>query len=378
MFLHIYTNRIRASLRDKDNLVWTWIFPIMMATLFFFAFSGIDSAGRFSAISVAVVNNEAFQNDTVFSMALKQVSQGGKEQLLQTTYVDNEDMAAALLGTGDISGYIIIQDNKPILSVKETGLSQTILKNFLDQYQQTAALYRSGVEMQSMEQLLESQIRQSYTQAVSLSGKNPSETVTYFYALLAMVCLYGSLQGMTSVLYLQANLSPLGARRAISPVGKLRMVCYDLLGGLTVHFICLMVVVIYMVLVLGVDFGSQFGLVLLVCLVGSLTGVAMGAVITAANKLRETVKTAIIIASTLILCFMAGLMVGGINYLIEQSLPVLAWLNPAARIVDAFYCLYYYDTLSRFALDIGVLLAMAAVMFGSAALMLRRKTYESI
>ena len=166
MFLHIYTNRIRASLRDKDNLVWTWIFPIMMATLFFFAFSGIDSAGRFSAISVAVVNNEEFQNDAVFSMALKQFSQGGKEQLLQTTYVDNEDMAAALLETGDISGYIIIQDNKPILSVKETGLSQTILKNFLDQYQQTAALYRSGVEMQSMEQLLQSQIRQSYTQAV--------------------------------------------------------------------------------------------------------------------------------------------------------------------------------------------------------------------
>ena len=75
---------------------------------------------------------------------------------------------------------------------------------------------------------------------------------------------------------------------------------------------------------------------------------------------------------------MAGLMVSGINYVIEQALPLLAWLNPAARIADAFYCLYYYDTYTRFVLDICVLIGMTVVMFGISIFALRRRTYESI
>ena len=100
------------------------------------------------------------------------------------------------------------------------------------------------------------------------------------------------------MIYLQANLSPLGARRSVSPIGKLRMVCYDLLGGLTVHVICVLVVMTYLVFVLRVNFVGQLVPVLLVCLVGSLTGVAMGAMITSVSRLRETVKTAILVSVT--------------------------------------------------------------------------------
>lgn len=378
MFWNIYKNRIRVSLRDKDNLIWTWIFPLMMATLFFFVFTEIDNAGRFSAVPTAVVDNAAFQADTALSEAVRLVA-AGEERLLDVTYVGTVEEADSLLEEGEVAGYIMLENEKPVLRVKESGLSQTILKSFLDQYQQTAALYRTGAaNPQALQQLGEWQAGQAYTQAVSLSGTKPSETVTYFYALLAMVCLYGGFQGMTSVIYLQANLSPLGARRSVSPIGKLRMVCYDLLGGLTVHVICVLVVMTYLVFVLRVNFVGQLVPVLLVCLVGSLTGVAMGAMITSVSRLRETVKTAILVSVTLVLCFMAGLMVSGINYVIEQALPLLAWLNPAARIADAFYCLYYYDTYTRFVLDICVLIGMTVVMFGISIFALRRRTYESI
>lgn len=378
MFWNIYKNRIRVSLRDKDNLIWTWIFPLMMATLFFFVFTEIDNAGRFSAVPAAVVDNAAFQADTALSEAVRLVA-AGEERLLDVTYVGTVEEADSLLEEGEVAGYIMLENEKPVLNVKESGLSQTILKSFLDQYQQTAALYRTGAaNPQALQQLGEWQAGQAYTQAISLSGTKPSETVTYFYALLAMVCLYGGFQGMTSVIYLQANLSPLGARRSVSPIGKLRMVCYDLLGGLTVHLICVLVVMAYLVFVLRVNFVGQLVPVLLICLVGSLTGVAMGAMITSVSRLRETVKTAILVSVTLVLCFMAGLMVSGINYVIEQALPLLAWLNPAARIADAFYCLYYYDTYTRFALDICVLIGMTVVMFGISIFALRRRTYESI
>ena len=80
----------------------------------------------------------------------------------------------------------------------------------------------------------------------------------------------------------------------------------------------------------------------------------------------------------MVFCFMAGLMISGINYIIAQNIPILAWINPAALISDAFYCLYFYDDLNRYFLDIGVLIIMAVVMLLGTAILLRRQKYESI
>ena len=37
MFWNIYSKRLISTLRDKRTLVWTWVFPLVMATLFYFA-----------------------------------------------------------------------------------------------------------------------------------------------------------------------------------------------------------------------------------------------------------------------------------------------------------------------------------------------------
>ena len=70
--------------------------------------------------------------------------------------------------------------------------------------------------------------------------------------------------------------------------------------------------------------------------------------------------------------------VTGINYAVEKSAPIVSLLNPAARIADAFYCLYYYDTYQKYFWNIGILLIMSAAMMGLATLFLRRQKYESL
>jgi ABC-2 type transport system permease protein len=71
-------------------------------------------------------------------------------------------------------------------------------------------------------------------------------------------------------------------------------------------------------------------------------------------------------------------MLSGINYAVMQKTPAAAWLNPAARISDAFYCLYYYDTYDRYLLNIGIILTMAFMMFAVTSVFIRRQRYESI
>jgi len=377
MFWNIFSKRILFSLRDMEGLFWTWIFPILLATMFFFAFGSLNTVGQFRVFPLGVVNNEAYRSDTAFRAALESVS--GEDGLFILSEFSDMDSADAMLESGDIAGYIVVGEI-PTLVVTGDGINQTIAKGFLDRYLQTrnSVSYILDTNPGAAASLPALLSPVSYTTEISIASNPPSSTLTYFYALLAMVCMYGGFQGLVTVIYMQANLSALGARRTLSPTSRWRIAVYDLLGGIVVHAFCLITVVAYLLFVLRLDFGSKLWLMLLTCLAGSMLGVAFGAMVSATSKLKEQAKNAIVITVTMVCSFLSGLMVNGINYVIAERAPVVSWINPAARIADAFYSLYYYDTYERFYLNIGIILGMALVMFLVTAIFLRRQRYESI
>ncbi|MCL1819301.1 MAG: ABC transporter permease [Oscillospiraceae bacterium] len=378
MFWNIYGKRVIAGIRDKETMIWTWIFPIMLATLFYFAFAGLDAAGMLKVIPMGVVDNEQYRQDASFVSALESVSTG-EDRLFDLRYFPDVNGADAALESGEIDGYIIAGGALSLI-VKSDGLNQTIAKSFLDSYLQTknsveAVITRDLSQLGNLEELLS---RVNYTEKISLSDNPVSAKIGYFYSMLAMICMYGCFQGLVSVSYLQANISALGARRTMSPVGRFRMVTYDLLGGMTVHYLSLLFCVAYIIFVLGIDFGSKLGMVLLTCFVGSVLGVAFGAMVSVNPKIKEQAKTAILITVNMICVFLSGLMIGNMNYIVMQNVPIAAWLNPASRIVDAFYCLYYYDNYERFFLNIGIISAMTVVLLVITSFFIGRQRYESI
>ena len=376
MFWNIYSKRVLMSFRNWEVLLWTWIFPIILGTLFYATFGAIDTEGQFSRFPLGVVDSAEYRGDAAFKSALESVS--GDDGLFDLkVFADRQEADAALEGS-EVEGYVVAGET-PTLMVTMDGINQTIAKSFLDQYLQTKnsvsmIVASNPALLKSLPELL-SQV--DYMEEISLSHNPPTNKVNYFYALLAMVCLYGGFQGLTSVTYVQANLSALGARRTMTPFGRFKLTVYDLLGGITVQFACLLTVVAYIVFALRTSFGSQTGLVLLTCLAGSMLGVAFGAMVSV-TKLKEQAKIAILITITMVCCFLSGMMVGGINYVIAEKAPIVSWLNPAARISDAFYCLYYYDTYDKFFLNIGIILAMTVVLFAITSVFLRRQRYESI
>ena len=377
MFLSIYGKRLLSCLRDKELLIWTWIFPIVLSTLFYATFSNLDTVGLLSIFPLGVVDDEAYRQDAMFRSALESVS--GEDGLFVLNVFSGVEEADTALENGDIDGYILAGE-KPLLVVADDGITQTIAKGFLDRYLQTKSsvaliLAQNPGAAQDLPALL---TYADFTEEISLTQNPPSNKVSYFYALLALACLYGGFQGQYTVTYLQANLSALGARRTLAPIRRFRLYIYDLMAGITIQVLGMITVVLYITLVLRIDFGSKLGLVLLTCLIGSILGVAFGAMISAVSKMKEMAKTAILVAFTMVCSFLSGLMVGGINYIIAERAPVVSWLNPAARISDAFYALYYYDTYERYLLNIGIILAMAIAMFLVTAIFLRRQSYESI
>ena len=196
--MHIFGYRFRCLIRDKEKIFWTLLFPLLLSTLYFFAFGHLmDQQEAFEPIKVAVVDNAAYQKDIALQRTLDSVSQPGASQFLQLT-ITSEQEAEQLLEQGNVAG--IIHAGEPIaLGVKQTGMRQSILKAFLDDYAQTTkTATRILSKNPAAAQPLLNQLgqRRDYTKQVSFSAAKPDPMLNYFYSLIAMTCLYGSFWGL--------------------------------------------------------------------------------------------------------------------------------------------------------------------------------------
>jgi ABC-2 type transport system permease protein len=110
----------------------------------------------------------------------------------------------------------------------------------------------------------------------------------------------------------------------------------------------------------------------------TLLGISFGAFVTSLVKGGEGLKTGILIAVSLAGAHLAGMSSPEVKYLIEHAVPPLAFLNPASLITDAFYTLYYFDTLSRFTVNALGIIAFTALFAGATYFVMRRQRYVSL
>ena len=213
---------------------------------------------------------------------------------------------------------------------------------------------------------------------VSLGGKTTDGTVQFFYALLGMACLYGCFIGYSSAMEIQANLSPLAARRCAGPVHRLSLVVTEILVSFGIHFVNMLLLLAYMKFVLKLEFAGSYVEMLPVVLMGSMIGVTMGMFITSVGKMGEGVKIGIMVGASMALSFCAGLMNPDIKNAVDRSIPLLNRVNPAALISDALYCLNVYDAPERYAQDMMILAGLCVLLTAGTFLIIRRERYVSI
>jgi ABC-2 type transport system permease protein len=380
MFMHIYKYRLRCLARDREMVFWTLIFPLILATMFHFAFDQLMGRQEaFRPIRTAVVASDAYRQNVAFRQALDALSGPGEGQLIELTVTDDRE-ARRLLADGAVAGVITVGD--PIgLTVSQSGIEQSILKAVLDEYAHRYATVTGILEEHPADPgglLWELGQMRSYTQQISFSSAEPDTTLNFFYALIAMTCLYGGFLGLRNTTDVQADLSPQGARRSVAPTHKLGVVLYDSAAALTISLAEVTVLLAYLMLALRVNFGNQVWYVLLTSLAGCIAGVSLGAFIGTFVRKSENAKTGILIGTTMTMSFLAGLMIDTMKHTIARKAPVLSYINPAALITDAFYSLYVFASHRRFFLNIGLLLLISGAMCTLSFLRLRRDRYASL
>jgi ABC-2 type transport system permease protein len=354
-------------------MFWTFLFSIILATLFNLAFSNIASHDLFKKIPISIVNNSEYKKDTGFQTAIT----GSK---IFTITLSTKQQADNSLKNNKIDGYVLFE-NGPNIILKSSGINQTILKGFIDNYLQIYSSIEKIIAKNpgALPALISGKnFDGNYLKEVSPNKANPNYILTFFYALIAMSCLYGSFWGLKEVSAIQANLSNQGARLNLVPVHKLKIFAASLCSVSLIHICSTFLLVAYMNLILKIQFGNELPFVLLACIIGSITGVSMGAMISAVIKKGESFKVGILIAVSMVLSFLSGLMVADIKYLISKSVPILKYLNPASLIADAFYSLYYYNTHTVYFINIGLLAAFSVLFYLIVYFVMRRQKYASI
>jgi ABC-2 type transport system permease protein len=378
MFVHIFLNRLKCLLRDKETIFWTFAFPLALALFFYLALSNIGKGDAFQGIDIAVVNDSRYQEDQYFRTALEEASKGD-DRLFNLTLATGDE-AKRLLDDNSIKGYII--DGTPMeLVVKESGIHQSIIKSFLDNYSQTFGAVETVLKSnpQKYQEVIESlKDRKNYIKEVSGAGGKPDIVVNFFYTLIAMACMYGSFFGMRETTDIQADISPLAARINIAPVHKLKAFLSSMCAALLIHFIEMLSLLAFVRYVLNIDFGPRAGLVLLTTIIGSIAGVFFGAFVSAVVKKSEGIKIAVLIGVSMLGSFLAGMMSTDIKYTISRNAPIISWINPVNLLTDAFYSLYYLDNLYRYALNIGVLSGFTVLFSALIYLIVRRRKYASL
>lgn len=386
MFIHNFKYSFITLFKNKMLIFWTFAFPIILGTLFNMAFKDIENNEQLDIIDIAIVENEQFKNNKIYREVFNNLSdENNEERLFDIQYVNLEE-AKKLLEEDEISGYLLYE-NEFKITVKSSGINETILKTVTEEIKQNEIMINNLTEQEIKKgnynyQLISKDIlttiANSKANIEDISNSNLSYTMIEFYTLIAMACLYGGILGMTSLNQCLANQSSNGKRISISPVKKSKLIFSSLLASYLTQIIGLVLLFLYTYFILKVDYGNNLPLIILLALAGSFAGLSLGVFVSSIFKVNENTKIGIVISITMLGCFLSGMMGITMKYIIDKNVPIINKLNPASMITDGFYSLYYYDTLDRFFFNIISLIIFALILIGVSIFSLRRQKYDSI
>lgn len=369
-------------MRNKANLFWILVFPIVLGCFFKIAFSNITASESFHTIPVAVVEGDN-TDATAFHTMIEQLSGDSKDAMLSATFCDDKK-ARTLLEKGKVDGIFYTTDTVELAvnsDLSDASINQSILQSLLTQYYLNRDLIVQILTTNpgNIESLVDS-IGQSVDtrKEVSLTRNNIDTYDQYFYNLIAMACLYTAMGGINLAINNSANLSSLAARKTIAPAKRAALIGTELLAIILFESLLNMVSFLFIVTVLGIHMTTHLGLALLTILISTTFSITFGMFLGCVGPKSEGGKTGLMFAVVMPLCFLSGLMMGTMRMVVEKYAPFVNRINPAALISDSFYALNNYDTLTRYTGNILTLLLMTALFLIISILVTRRNTYASL
>lgn len=353
---------LKIFLGSFANAFWMIGFPLLLLTVFTIAFSNI----RFRELDLEkasiAYDEEAFMS-LYFTEPPKEMpdmatlDRSRIENSLFTGQAMTKDQALEALQEGQIEAYV---DKDLRLVISKNGINQMIMDEVLTTTKQITSLNLP---------LTAYDFDRSY---VKNNDEKYSPIDTIFFSLFAMITLYGAYLSGGIGNRLIVREQAVALRNTTTPTSKAWQVMISVAASFIWSLFLIAIIVFYTELILKQDFFSMdinnIPLVLSALILGISLGLFLGTTIK-----KESLQSAAIISSLLILSGLSGLFSNDIPLMIQRSFPILVNLNPVSLISKELIkvnMLGNYSTLNASVLQ---LLGYSIVLIAFSILQIRRK-----
>ena len=87
--MFLYKTRIKTLIRDKVLVFWTMIFPLLLATLYHFAFGHLSNLDNYETINVVLVDEESMPEE--FVEVIETVEYGEERKMFNVGQKEKEE-----------------------------------------------------------------------------------------------------------------------------------------------------------------------------------------------------------------------------------------------------------------------------------------------
>ena len=481
MFGRVFISQLKCSFRSKTYMFWCFAFPLMLGTLFYFAFHSIYDSQKSETIPVVINVTDNAVHEYQVLQAISNLDSDRMSKDLENYYTEKataeamgkefdkenpvtdaeldsvesiksyEDMAGydmtdfpydylkidrssidnitredlpfikmvneleyddgtkmmqdlqlnntgrlseaelkkaeEMLSDGDIAGIITVDSMQDVsLLVNGSGVKHSILSTIISEYKVQVGMAIDTINekhenLENSETIMDKATEDiQFVDAKNMAGDNKDPFVAYFYNLIAMVAIMGSVSVMRTIVESQANQSTnnTGIRIDVSPVRKTFLELINLAAITFVQLIIITVMLFYLIFVLKIRFGGNLGYIFLTGYLASFVGNMLGFMIGHFGTIAVDKKEAILMVIMLGGGFMSGLMYGDMKMIVEQNFPWFNRINPSAVITDAFYALNVFGVGPRYMRSVRYMILTSIVMLIIGCVLSRRRSYKSL
>ncbi len=380
MFTHVFLYKLKEMFRMKWCIGWNLVFPIVLATAFYMGFGNFIREGEEKEVTqVAVVK----ESDTSFTEILKRVD------FLEIKWTKEEE-AKRLLKKGRVDGIFYgpkAEGDQPKLVINENGVGQTLLSQFLKSYNLSEFQVKTLMESGKVEDISKaiSLVSQEVEYGEEITGfgsykkeEEISPYMQYFFALIAMASLFSAWLSEFILKEMLASQSEIGKRYECGPIKRSITILAAILAGFVIEILCNVILVCYIQFVLKLSFHAPLFYVFFISCLAGTCGIAFGIFFGILCAGKENLMVTIPLTFSMICSFFSGLMVGNIQQLIQNKMPIINKINPAAVLSDGLYSIGTYGLGREYWVDVAILLGMTFACMLISSIILRRKSYASL
>lgn len=360
---------------------WNFLFPIVLATVFYLGFGNMikDDPDSFHTIEVGYVNTN--QAESNFETVLDELTEetDGNEAILSLRKYGSKQEAMDAMNSDEIFGFYM-EDGEEIETIVPTnGYNATVMNQIVREYENKKNVIDTIAKdhPENIQSALDMVTENLAIIKEHDFGNNTSPYVQYFFALIAMSSLFSSWISTTILEGICANMTEQGKRFECSPTSKLMAIVAGICAAMIMQAVSNAVVVIYVQKILKISFGAPLVNIITITTLGSALGVSCGVLMGSLIK-NSRLLMVVPLCFTMTCSFFSGLMWHQIRQLIESKAPILNRINPAALLVDCLYTRATYGKTAMYYQDITIMSIMIVVSLFISAILLRRRKYVSL